>query len=278
MSARKVKRVVRGRNAVDGAGVRLVRVVGRHDVVDFDPFLLLDAFDSADPDDYVRGFPLHPHRGIETVTYLAEGVIEHEDSLGNRGVIRSGDCQWMTAGRGILHQEMPKPSPRMLGLQIWVNLSRERKMAPPKYRDITSAGIPTRSEPGAAVRVIAGAYKGAAGATMPDHTPARLIELRLEPGAAWEWAMPPEETVFLYILSGSVLAADDPEEHASHQALLFDSGAALRLKAGPQGALLVVACGEPLREPVAWGGPIVMNTDEELRQAFQDLEDGTFIR
>ena len=277
MNPRTVKRTVRGQNAVDGAGVRLVRVVGHRDVKDFDPFLLLDAFDSTNPDDYVRGFPLHPHRGIETITYLAEGLIEHEDSLGNKGAIRSGDCQWMTAGRGILHQEMPKPSPRMLGLQFWLNLSPARKMVPPKYRDITAAGLPVVHEPGAVIRIIAGDYKGKTGTVMPDHTPARLIDLRLEPGATWEWPLPPDDTAFIYILAGSVYAAGEPEEHGSHQALLFGEGDGLRLKAGATGALLVAVCGTPLREPVAWGGPIVMNTDDELRQAFQELEDGTFI-
>ena len=255
-----------------------MRVVGPRDVVDFDPFLMLDAFDSTDPQDYIRGFPLHPHRGIETVTYLAEGLIEHEDSLGNKGAIRSGDCQWMTAGCGILHQEMPKASERMLGLQLWVNLPQAQKMVPPKYRDISGAGVPPAAEPGATVRIIAGDYKGKAGSVMPDYVKARLVEVRLEPGAAWEWALPSEETVFVYILAGSVFAADDPEEHPSHQALLFDSGDVLRLRAGKEGALLVTASGLPLREPVAWGGPIVMNTDDELRQAMQELEDGTFIK
>ena len=278
MSARKVKRTVRGRETMDGAGVHLVRVVGPRDVVDFDPFLMLDAFDSTNPQDYIKGFPLHPHRGIETVTYLAEGTIEHEDSLGNKGIIHSGDCQWMTAGGGILHQEMPKASPRMLGLQLWVNLPKAEKMTAPKYRDIVNAGVPRVQEPGVAVRIIAGDYKGRAGAVMPDHVKARLVEARLEPGADWEWSLPSEENLFIYILAGSVFAAGEPEEHASHQALLFDTGNALRVRAGASGALLTAASGKPLREPVAWGGPIVMNTDDELRQAMQDLEDGTFIR
>ncbi len=278
MKPRSVKRLIRGRDAVDGAGVRLVRVVGHHDTADLDPFLLLDAFDSTNPADYTRGFPMHPHRGIETVTYLAEGEISHEDSLGNKGVIRSGDCQWMTAGRGILHQEMPQASPRMLGLQLWVNLPKAQKMVPPKYRDITAAIVPMAEEPGATVRVIAGRYKETAGAVMPEYVPAKLIDLRLEPGITWEWPLPGEDTAFAYILAGSVRVANDPEEHPSHQALLFGSGDGLRLVAGPRGALLVIVSGKPLREPIAWGGPIVMNTEDELRQAFQELEDGVFIR
>lgn len=289
---RTVKRQVAGRPAVDGAGVRLVRVLGSSTVRDFDPFLMLDAFDSTDPDDYVRGFPMHPHRGIETVTYLAEGEIEHQDSLGNKGVIVGGGCQWMTAGSGILHQEMPQAAPRMLGLQLWVNLAKKDKMAPPKYRDIQPDNIPHVREPGVETRVLSGMYKGRAGAMQADYVPVTFLDVALDPGAVWTVETKPEDTVFAYVLYGECGAGPVPGASPcgskgsnycgatpmnARQAVLFTEGDSLTVSNGPQPTRLVVAAGRPLREPVAWGGPIVMNTDEELKQAFFELEDGTFI-
>ena len=276
MLPRKIKQQVLGRPAVDGAGVRLVRVLASRTVADFDPFLLLDAFDSADPEDYVNGFPMHPHRGIETVTYLVEGRIEHEDSLGNKGTIVGGGCQWMTAGRGILHQEMPQASPRMLGLQLWVNLAKKDKMVPPKYRDISPDKVPFVREPGAEVRVLSGEYKGTAGAMRADYVNVTFLDLSLEAGASWSLATRRDDTLFVYVLEG-----DCSDESGSplnkRQAVLFTQGDSLVLKGGRERARMVVVAGQALNEPVAWGGPIVMNTDQELEEAFRQLEAGAFI-
>lgn len=276
MSPRTIEKQVSGRPAVDGAGVRLVRVLGSPTVIDFDPFLLLDAFDSTNPDDYIKGFPLHPHRGIETVTYLVEGRVEHEDSLGNKGVIVGGGCQWMTAGRGILHQEMPKASARMLGLQLWVNLPKKDKMAPPKYRDITPDKMPAVKEPGVEVRVLSGEYGGTAGAMRADYVDVTFLDVVLDAGASWSVATRRDETLFVYVLEGDCSDGIGTPVN-KRQAVLFTPGDRLTLKGGRERSRLVLVSGKPIREPVAWGGPIVMNTDEELREAFEQLENGTFI-
>lgn len=276
MLPRKIKQQILGRPTVDGAGVRLVRVLASRTVADFDPFLLLDAFDSADPEDYVNGFPMHPHRGIETVTYLVEGRIEHQDSLGNKGTIVGGGCQWMTAGRGILHQEMPQASPRMLGLQLWVNLAKKDKMVPPKYRDISPDKVPLVREPGAEVRVLSGDYKGTAGAMRADYVNVTFLDLSLEPGASWSLATRRDDTLFVYVLEGDC-SDESGAPLNKRQAVLFTQGDSLVLNGGRERARMVVVAGKALNEPVAWGGPIVMNTDEELEEAFRQLEAGTFI-
>ncbi len=276
MMPRKVAQEITGRPAVDGDGVRLVRVLSYRTVADFDPFLLLDAFDSTNPKDYTGGFPMHPHRGIETVTYLMEGRIEHEDSLGNKGEIVDGGCQWMTAGRGIMHQEMPKASPRMLGLQLWVNLPGRDKMAPPKYRDIAPDQVPLVREPGVEVRVLSGEYKGTAGAMRADYVTVTFLDVTLDPGASWSLSTRRDETLFAYVLEGD--CSDKGGTPLSRrQAVLFTSGDSLVLKGGRERARLVVVAGKPLGERIAWGGPIVMNTDQELEEAFLQLEAGTFI-
>ena len=276
---RQIRKTVTGQRAVDGAGVSLVRVIGHDDVKDFDPFLMLDAFDSTDPKDYVKGFPWHPHRGIETITYLVSGDIEPGDSLGNQGSIRDGDCQWMTAGSGIIHQEMPQPSGRMFGLQAWLNLPARDKMTAPKYRGITQADIPVVTEAGARIHVVAGAYAGMTGAMQADHVKVLYLDVELEAGADWRLETPPEDTLFIYLMQGSVGFGDTVETPVPYRhAVLFDQGDALAAKAGPEGARFVLMCGAPLREPVAWGGPIVMNTDEELRTAFRELRENMFIK
>ena len=279
MAIREVRKTVTGNRTVDGAGVSLVRVLGKPDVYDFDPFLMLDAFDSVNPDDYTKGFPWHPHRGIETVTYLINGDIEHGDSLGNSGSIKDGDCQWMTAGSGIIHQEMPKASPRMLGAQLWVNLPAKEKMSPPKYRDITNAMIPVVSEGLAAIRVISGAYKGVKGAIEGDYVRPNYLDVLLEPGCEWMVDTLRGNTAFAYMIAGS--AEFGPEESGvigAKHAVLFEDGDEVRVKAGPKGARMLFLEASPLGEPIAWGGPIVMNTKDELRQAFRDLDEGKFIK
>ena len=275
---RSIQRIVTGTPTTDGAGVKLVRVIGRNDVRDFDPFLMLDAFDSKNPDDYTRGFPWHPHRGIETVTYLVSGEIDHGDSLGNSGVIRDGGCQWMTAGSGIIHQEMPQASPRMLGLQLWINLPQADKMTAPKYRDLSGDCIPRVQENGRRIGVISGRYGDVEGPTQGDHVRATMLDVELEAGQTFELAVPAEQTLFIYILAGSGQFAEGDEEHQSHRAILFGAGDRFRATAGADGLQFVLFAGKPLREPIAWGGPIVMNTREELMQAFAEIDAGTFIR
>jgi len=280
---RQVKKIVTGHATVDGAGVRLVRVLGRDDVKDFDPFLMLDAFDLTDPRDYVKGFPWHPHRGIETITYLISGRVEHGDSLGNSGVIGGGDCQWMTAGSGIIHQEMPKESERMLGVQLWLNLPAEYKMAPPKYNGITQAQMPALSDGGATVLVISGVYRGVPGATRGDYVQPQILDVELQPNS--EWQVRSEEgcrdnnTLFIYIFTGSGTFGPEPGTLVEQkQAALFGGGNTLRVRAGTEGLRFLLLCGQPLHEPIAWGGPIVMNTPAELRLAFKELDEGTFIK
>ncbi|MGB2578779.1 hypothetical protein AAIR98_000698 [Elusimicrobium simillimum] len=280
MKKRKVAKLVTGTATQDGAGVKLTRVLSRPDVKDFDPFLMLDAFDSKNPDDYTKGFPWHPHRGIETVTYLVEGDIEHGDSMGNKGSINDGCCQWMTAGSGIIHQEMPKPAPHMLGLQLWINLPKKDKMTAPAYRDIRSEMIPVIKEDGAVIRVIAGEYKGKKGATKGDYVKATYLDVKLESNALWEIDTNPDETVFVYLLQGDAVF----EEESSTQyipaktAVLMTYGDNMYVKAGDKGARFVLLAAKPLKEDVAWGGPIVMNTREELQNAFEELDNGTFIK
>ena len=281
MEYRKIRKVVTGNPAVDGAGVRLVRVLGHRDVEDFDPFLLLDAFDSTNPDDYVKGFPWHPHRGIETVTFLVEGDIEHGDSLGNKGSILDGGCQWMTAGSGIVHQEMPRAAPRMLGLQLWINMPAARKMTAPKYGDLPRESIPVTEEPGARIAVVGGAFRGRPGAKKGEHVDATLLDIALEPGAAIEIPLPPGDNAFVYILAGSV-SFDAPETgtfQERRRAVLLSGGEAVRLTAAQSAPARCVLCsGAPLGEPIAWGGPIVMNTRAELDLAFRELDEGSFLK
>ncbi len=276
MSNREVVREVKGHQTEDGAGVKLTRVIAGRDVRDFDPFLMLDAFDSRNPADYTAGFPWHPHRGIETVTYLIRGDIEHWDSLGNRGRITDGACQWMTAGHGIIHQEMPQPSEHMLGAQLWVNLPRKDKLTRPAYHDIQPHAVIKVREEGANIAVIAGEYGGKQAPTQGDYVRVTYLDVELEPGRAWGFGAPPENTVFIYLVSGSVVAGG--REYPQKQALLFGPGDRLELSAGTAGARFLLFSGRPLHEPVAWGGPIVMNTKEELEQAFRELEDGTFAK
>lgn len=273
--------------------MHLVRVLGAGTIQAFDPFLMLDAFDSRNPEDYIAGFPMHPHRGIETVTYLAQGEIDHKDSLGNEGSIISGGGQWMAAGSGILHQEMPQASPHMLGLQLWVNLAAKDKMAPPKYRDIRPEQMEPIKEDGAAIRVLSGYYKGHAGAMQADYVPVTFLDVMLESGAIWTLATNPDDTVFAYVLYGDVSAGPVPGEAPQgacgsnysactpmqeKHAVLFGPGEVITLRGGSKNSRLVVVAGTPLREPVAWGGPIVMNTEEELQHAFSELETGKFIK
>ncbi len=276
---RAIKKIVTGQHAVDGAGVKLVREFGYHDTRDFDPFLMLDAFDSTNPQDYIKGFPWHPHRGIETITYLIRGDIEHGDSLGNKGSILEGDCQWMTAGSGIIHQEMPKPADRLLGTQLWLNLPAKDKLVSPKYRPITKKDIPVIDEKDKKIHIIAGAYKEHKGAIEGDYVKALYIDVETDANAGWVLETNPEHSLFIYILRGSASFGDEderiiPEKHV----VLFGEGKNFKLKTSDKGIRFLLMSGKPLREPIAWGGPIVMNTREELNLAFEELENKTFIK
>ena len=278
-TTRKIRKIVTGSSQIDGAGVKLVRVISHAETQEFDPFLMLDAFDSSDPADYVKGFPWHPHRGIETVTYLIAGNIEHKDSLGNKGNIRDGCCQWMTAGGGILHQEMPQSSKRMLGVQLWLNLPRKDKMTEPQYRDISAEMIPKVQMKGCTVGVIAGSYGETAGATQGDYVKTLFLDIELKPGIEWKLPTDTEATLFVYIVSGSgYFDADAQTVIESHRAVLFEKGDQFIARAAEHGIRFLLFSGQSLREPIAWGGPIVMNTQEELEQAFLEFDNGTFIK
>jgi hypothetical protein len=287
MSKRVVKQIVRGEHAVDGAGVHLRRVLGLRTVKEFDPFLMLDGFDSTDPNDYIKGFPWHPHRGIETVTYLLKGKIEHGDSLGNAGVIGDLECQWMTAGSGIIHQEMPKESERMLGCQLWVNIPAKYKMTHPAYRDIKREDMPVIEEDNSLIRVMSGSYKNRKGAASGDFVKVQYLDVELNPNSLWSYRETPNnQTLFLYLIDGT-LSVDELFTHFEEKAcaILFKSKSDAEsefdevvVKSGIKGARFFLIAAAPLREPISWGGPIVMNTKEELNLAFEELDNNTFIK
>lgn len=276
---RAIRRIVKGRHTVDGAGVKLVREIGYYDTEDFDPFLMLDAFDSRDPSDYIKGFPWHPHRGIETITYLVEGDIEHGDSMGNSGRILSGDCQWMTAGSGIIHQEMPRPCERLHGAQLWLNLPSIYKMTAPKYRSIVKEGIPVIDENGSRVHIICGIYRGNAGAIEGDYVKALYLDVEIDPGTEWTLDTRPGHTLFIYILQGeAVFGKETGNRIAEKHVVLFTEGEKFMAAAAGTGVRFLLMSASRLDEPVAWGGPIVMNTREELELAFRELDNNTFIK
>lgn len=278
MSLRTINKIVKGSHTQDGAGVKLVRVISKPDIEEFDPFLMLDAFDSVDPDDYTKGFPWHPHRGIETVTYLIKGNIEHEDSLGNKGSILDGGCQWMNAGGGILHQEMPKASDQMLGIQLWLNLPAKSKMVEPQYHDITNDMIPVIKEDGSEVRIISGHYKKTPGASQGDYVKMTFLDVKIQAGSQLEIPVPAEEKLFVYIVEGAGWFDEtDSNLVEAKNAILFNPGDKLLARASKEGIRFLLFSAKPLKEPIAWGGPIVMNTKEELDLAFKQIQDGTFI-
>jgi quercetin 2,3-dioxygenase len=287
MSKRICKQIIRGQHAVDGAGVHLRRVLGLNTIRDFDPFLMLDGFDSSNPRDYIKGFPWHPHRGIETVTYLLKGEVEHGDSLGNLGYIRDNQCQWMTAGSGIIHQEMPKVSDRMLGCQLWVNLPQKDKMTEPAYHDIRPQDIAMVQENNATVRILSGNYHGYQGPMNSEYVKVQYLDVTLDPDTVWNYQETAnDQTLFLYLIEGT-LATDKTlevfEENAcaillsasNTESTEFDE---VIVKSGTTGARFFLLAAKPLKEQVAWGGPIVMNTREELDEAFRELDNGTFIK
>jgi len=300
MSIRPIKRVAQSRPTVEGAGVRLRRAFGFGETADFDPFLLLDDFRSDDPRDYEAGFPWHPHRGIETITYVLAGSVEHGDSLGNRGALGAGDVQWMTAGSGILHQEMPSGDKlgRMHGFQLWANLPAELKMTAPRYQDVPSAAIPeVVDDDGTRVRVICGDFWGKTGPVDRVAADPRYLDVFVPPGKRKALPVETYRQAFAYIFEGSgtfsgasqpfgalreaVVDGEDAlirDPVGDRSLVVFDSGDAVSVQAGEQGIRFLLVSGRPLREPIAWHGPIVMNTPAEIREALTDLRDGAFIR
>jgi redox-sensitive bicupin YhaK (pirin superfamily) len=300
MSIRPVKRIVQAKPAVEGAGVKLRRAFGFGDTGEFDPFLLFDDFRNDRPDDYRAGFPWHPHRGIETITYVLAGTVEHGDSLGNRGTLGAGDVQWMTAGSGILHQEMPQGDTqgRMHGFQLWANLPAALKMTAPRYQDIAAAHVPEiADDDGTLVRVICGEFWGKRGPVDGVSADPRYLDVSVPPLRRKSLPVETSRHAFAYVFegSGTFRAASQPfgilterqvddretrirEQTGNHSLVLFDSGDEVTVEAGPEGIRFLLISGKPIGEPVAWYGPIVMNTQAELQQAVAELRDGTFIK
>lgn len=269
---RRISKTVQGMPATDGAGVKLKRVIGTPALELIDPFLMLDEFGSDDPDAWIAGFPDHPHRGFETVTLMLEGRVRHADSVGNRGVIESGDVQWMTAGRGIIHSEMPERADgRLRGLQLWVNLPAALKMVPPRYQDTPAARIPEAQVQGANVRVITGEAFGVTG-PVASLIPVRMLMARVQAGATLELAVPAAHNCFAYVYEGS--ASGDGRTLGRGTLAVFEDGDRIALQAGAEGASVLICDAMPLREPVARYGPFVMNTREELMRAFDEYQRG----
>jgi redox-sensitive bicupin YhaK (pirin superfamily) len=292
MSIRPVKSIVTSQPTIEGAGVKLNRAFGFGKTAEFDPFLLLDDFRNDRPDDYRAGFPWHPHRGIETITYVLAGSVEHGDSLGNRGNLEAGDVQWMTAGRGILHQEMPQGDTkgRMHGFQLWANLPSSLKMTAPRYQDVKAGAIPEiTDDDGTRVRVVCGDFWGKRGPIEGVAADPRYLDIWVPPGKRKTFAVEVERHAFAYVFEGSgdFRAASKPfgvnetvmrEETGNRSLVLFDRGDEVTVQAGDEGVRFLLVSGKPIEEPVAWHGPIVMNSQAELQQAFAELRNGTFIR
>ena len=299
MSVRPIKRVVESKPTIEGAGVKLRRAFGFGDTTEFDPFLLLDDFRNENPADYLAGFPWHPHRGIETITYVLAGSVTHGDSLGNRGEMAAGDVQWMTAGSGILHQEMPQGDThgRMHGFQLWANLPSSLKMTAPRYQDVSSKDIPeVIDDDGTRVRVISGNFWGKAGPVDRVAADPRYLDVFVPPGQRKRLAVESSRHAFAYVFDGSGTFRDASQprsvrteivgsnqspgasEVGNRSLVLFDSGDEIVVQAGAEGIRFLLVSGKPIEEPVAWYGPIVMNTRTELDQAYAELREGTFIK
>lgn len=279
---RKTRKKFKSKPTIEGAGVHLKRAFGFSEVPLFDPFLLLDDFRSDIPEHYLKGFPWHPHRGIETITYVLAGDVEHGDSLGNKGIIGSGDVQWMTAGSGIIHQEMPQgdENGKMYGFQLWANLPSSNKMMNPRYRDVKSRDIPEVSLPnGAAVKVIAGEEAGVKGPVGDIVIEPEYIDVSVPANTEFRRNAKLGHTVFAYVIKGRGLFCGEQDTFAENGTLiLFDDGDEILVSTGKEEVRFLLISGKPIGEPVAWRGPIVMNTNAELRTAFEEYQNGTFIK
>jgi len=299
MSIRPVKRLIKSKPTLEGAGVHLRRAFGFGNTKDFDPFLLLDDFRNDVPEDYLAGFPWHPHRGIETITYVLAGTVAHGDSIGNSGVIGSGDVQWMTAGSGIIHQEMPKGdhAGRMHGFQLWGNLPSSLKMTSPRYQEVKSQEIPEiTDDDGTHVRVVCGSFWGKKGPVEGVAADPVYLDVSISPGKRKTLPVETVRHAFAYVFAGGGrfcnasgplavpteaiqwLDTNPPVEADNRSLILFDRGDEVTVQAGDDGIRFLLVSGKPLEEPVAWYGPIVMNTQEQLRQAFTELQEGTFLK
>src|SRR6202790_728222 len=299
MSNRPVKRIVQSKPTIEGAGVKLQRAFGFGDTGETDPRRVADDFRNDRPDDSRAGFPWHPHRGIETITYVLAGTVDHGDSLGNQGTLGAGDVQWMTAGSGILHQEMPKGDPRgrMHGFQLWANLPSSLKMTAPRYQDIPSSAVPeVTDDDGTRVRVICGEFWGKKGPVEGVAADPSYLDVSVPANQRKRLAIETTRNAFAYVFAGSGTFRDasDPQavlteqvakpdappvyDAGNHSLVLFDRGDEVAVLAGPEGIRFLLVAGRPIEEPVAWYGPIVMNTQEELREAVAELQDGTFIK
>jgi redox-sensitive bicupin YhaK (pirin superfamily) len=296
---RKIDKVFRSRPTIEGAGVHLKRAFGFSEVPQFDPFLLLDDFHSNDPKHYVKGFPWHPHRGIETITYVLHGSVEHGDSMGNKGVIEPGDVQWMTAGSGVIHQEMPKGDKNKLmwGFQLWANLPARDKMMDPRYREVKADTIPeVVLDGGVLVKVICGQVAGTKGPVEDIVIQPEYLDVTVPPGMEFAHPMPKGRKALAYVIGGRGLFCEERDPFSyemtganwsdlergpfieAETLVLFDDGDQISVTTEDQGVRFLLVSGQPLNEPVAWYGPIVMNTQEELEQAFAEFRDGTFIK
>ena len=299
MSIRPVKQIIQARPTLEGAGVKLHRAFGFGNTEEFDPFLLFDDFRNEQPDAYRAGFPWHPHRGIETITYVLTGTVNHADSLGNHGALGAGDVQWMTAGSGILHQEMPEGDARgrMHGFQLWANLPSSLKMTGPRYQDVSSADIPeVGDDDGTRVRVICGSFRGQTGPVDGIAADPRYLDVWVPPGRRKTLPVETTRHAFAYVFEGAGTfrdasaprevrtedvghpSAGGVAETGNRSLVLFDRGDAITVQAGDTGVRFLLVSGKPLEEPVAWYGPIVMNSEEQLRQAYAELREGTFIK
>ncbi len=299
MSLRPVSRVIKSKPTMEGAGVHLRRAFGFGNTKDFDPFLLLDDFRNDVPEDYLAGFPWHPHRGIETITYVLAGTVDHGDSMGNRGVIGAGDIQWMTAGSGIIHQEMPKgdEAGRMHGFQLWANLPAALKMTTPRYQEVKSPDIPEiTDDDGTHVRVVCGTFWGKKGPVDGIAADPIYLDVSVPPGRRKVLPIETTRNAFAYVFAGKGkfcnasgplavptegvkwLDTTPPTDADNRSLVVFDRGDELEVQASEDGIRFLLCSGKPLQEPVAWYGPIVMNTQQELRAAFEDLEKGTFLQ
>jgi redox-sensitive bicupin YhaK (pirin superfamily) len=299
VSLRPIKRIIEAKPTVEGAGVKLRRAFGFGNTGDFDPFLLFDDFRNERPEDYLAGFPWHPHRGIETITYVLAGTVSHGDSLGNSGRLGAGDVQWMTAGSGILHQEMPQGDPqgRMHGFQLWANLPSSLKMTDPRYQDVSSQDIPeVINDDGTRVRVVCGSFWGQTGPVDGIAADPRYLDVWVPPGRRVTLPVETYRHAFAYIFEGDGTFRDasqpravltegpgpadtpTPANTGNRSLVLFDSGDEVTVRAGENGIRFLLVSGRPIEEPVAWYGPIVMNTQDQLRQAIADLREGTFIK
>ncbi len=278
---RKIDRIIKGQLTSDGAGVRLTRILGHNTQDLLDPFLMLDFFGSDNPKDFMAGFPWHPHRGMETVTYMIEGKVEHEDSLGNKGIIGKGDIQWMTAGSGIIHQEMPKyEGGRMYGFQLWVNLPSASKMISPRYQDIPASKFPVvELENKIRVKVLAGTFNGVKGPVEDIIADPEYFDIEMPENTQLVLPVAADHTVFAYIYDGEAGFDENSKSPLlSGEGALFGDGDQIIVQSGASKARFILIAGKPINEPIAWHGPIVMNTDAEIEIAFAELKRGDFIK